>query len=185
MNDDGLAARDATRAARPKALVPPVDRDVTERVVGRPRVRATPADSRSIRGAAGAPHVLEQAGAVEPGEPRRAALQTERGWNLTGRMDAIDHLFGAIYLLLGARLLLALVSAAPADGIVRFITWLSDPLYAPFRSLVRVPSAPGGGPLALPILIALVGYMLVHALVSSLLRATRERSPLRERSSLT
>src|SRR5688572_4746431 len=129
MNDDGLAQRQARRIPERGATKPPVDRDVTERVVGRPRVRATPADTRSIRGVAG------EIGLDEVSDSHRAELHAGRGWNVTGRMEAIDHLFGVIYLLMGVRLLLALVSADPAGSIVRFIAALTDPLYAPFRSM--------------------------------------------------
>ena len=170
MNDDGLAERQARRSPERGATRPPVDRDVTERVVGRPLARATPADTRSIRGVAG------EIGLDGQSDSYRTELHAGRGWNVTGRMEAIDHLFGVIYLLMGVRLLLALAGADPADGIVRFITALTDPLYAPFRSMIGIPATDGGQTLALPILIALVGYMLVHASISGLVRATRQRS---------
>ena len=176
MSDDGLAARQAKRIPERGVAKPPADRDVTERVVGRPRARATPADTRSIRA------VPE----VDPAEERdsqrdsqRAELQAGRGWNVAGRMEAIDHLFGVIYVLMSARLLLALVGADPSGSIVRFVTAQTDPLYAPFRSLVGIPATEGGETLALPILTALVGYMLVHASISGLVRATRQRSSVR------
>jgi uncharacterized protein YggT (Ycf19 family) len=172
MNDEKPTGRESSRVARRAVSAPDVERDVTERVVGRPRLRATPVDTRRISSVAG------EIGVAEGNDAHRAEPAPEYGWNVTGRMEALDYAFGAVYLLMTARLLLALVSADATAGVVRFINALTDPLYAPFRALLGVPAADEGHMLALPILIALVGYMLVHASISALLRVTRQRVPL-------
>jgi uncharacterized protein YggT (Ycf19 family) len=171
MNDEKPTERESSRIARRAVSAPGVERDVTERVVGRPRVRATPVDTRRISSVAG------EIAVGESNDAHRAE-PAEYGWNVTGRMEALDYGFGAVYLLMTARLLLALVSADATAGVVRFITTLTDPLYAPFRALLGMPATDDGHMLALPILIALVGYMLVHASISALVRVTRERVPL-------
>lgn len=172
MDDEKPTAREQDRVARRAATAPPVERDVTERVVGRARLKATPVDTRSI--SAGAREMV----IVGSDDQQRVDPDVESGWNVHGRMEPLDYLFGAVYLLLTARLLLALAGADATMHVVRVITVLTDPLCAPVRGLLRVPAPDAGQMLALPILIALVGYMLVHATISGLRRIARQWAPL-------
>lgn len=171
MNDDRLAARDAHRAARRTTRRPHIERDVTDRIVGHPRSGAVPADSHHTPG-------LAREAEAEVAETTPVRGELEAGWNVFGRMGVVDYLFCAVYLLVGLRLATTLLGASPASAPVRVISALTGPLCAPFRALVGIPATDGGQTLALPILIALVGYMLAHATISGLMRAARPQRAL-------
>jgi uncharacterized protein YggT (Ycf19 family) len=65
---------------------------------------------------------------------------------------------------------MALFAARSSAGFVQFIRSVTDPFYAPFQGIVASPSTPEGFTLALPIVIALVVYMLLHMAINGLLR---------------
>ena len=52
---------------------------------------------------------------------------------------------------------------------------MTDPLYAPFRGIVASPKAEGGYTLALPIVIAIIVYALLHLGINKLLRLIAHR----------
>jgi hypothetical protein len=52
---------------------------------------------------------------------------------------------------------------------------VTAPFYAPFRGIVGTPSVEGGFTLALPVLIAIVVYMLLHMGINGLLRMAAHR----------
>jgi len=87
----------------------------------------------------------------------------------------IDYAFYVVYALLGIRLVLALMAARSGNGFVQFINAVTGPFYAPFRGIVSSPSAEGGYTLALPIVIAIVVYMLLHLAVNGLLHMVGSR----------
>lgn len=88
----------------------------------------------------------------------------------------IDYLFWLLYTLLFIRLLLVFVDARTWTGFVRFITAVTDPFYAPFRGIVGSPALADGGPtIAIPILIALVVYALLHLAIHKLLQVIAYR----------
>jgi uncharacterized protein YggT (Ycf19 family) len=89
--------------------------------------------------------------------------------------QVIDYVFYVIYALLATRLALGLIAARSGAGFVRFIRAVTDPLYGPFRGIVPSPSAEGGFTLALPIVIAIGAYMLLHAGIRGLLRVIAQR----------
>jgi uncharacterized protein YggT (Ycf19 family) len=93
-----------------------------------------------------------------PGRPRGA-----------GRLSQfIDYLFWLLYALLLIRLILVFFDANGV-GFVRFIKNATDPFYAPFRGIVASPTVNGGYTLAIPILIAMVVYGLLHLAINKLL----------------
>jgi len=63
-----------------------------------------------------------------------------------------------------------LFAARSDNAFVQFIRGISDLFYAPFRGIVASPTTPEGYTLALPIVIALVVYLLLHLAVNGLLR---------------
>ena len=87
----------------------------------------------------------------------------------------VDFAFYLIYALLTIRLVLALISARSTSGFVQFINGVTYPLYVPFRGIVPSPSAEGGFTLALPVVIAIVVYVLLHAGVNAMLRLAAQR----------
>jgi uncharacterized protein YggT (Ycf19 family) len=79
-----------------------------------------------------------------------------------------DFGFCVVYGLLGLRFLLALL-AARATGFTRALFAISDPIYAPFRGIVRTFSI-GEGNVVLSLVLAAVVYMFAHLAVHQLLR---------------
>jgi uncharacterized protein YggT (Ycf19 family) len=87
----------------------------------------------------------------------------------------LDYAFYTLYSLLAIRLVLTLIAARSGNGFVGFIRAVTAPFYAPFRDIVPSPSAEGGYTLAVPIIIALVVYMLLHAGINGILRMVSHR----------
>jgi uncharacterized protein YggT (Ycf19 family) len=77
--------------------------------------------------------------------------------------------------LLTIRLLLELFAARQSAGFYQFIRSATDPFYAPFRGIVASPSTAEGFTLALPIIIAIVAYMLLHFAINGILRIFAHR----------
>ncbi len=96
--------------------------------------------------------------------------EVERGRVVARISQVVDYIFFVVYGLLAIRLLLALFAARSQAGFVQFIRAVTDPFYAPFRGIVASPTTPEGFTLALPIVIALVVYMLLHMAINGLLR---------------
>ena len=82
----------------------------------------------------------------------------------------IDFLFGVLYTVLLVRLLLELINASHRSGFFQFILWISDPFFAPFRGIVGSSSLYGSHNLVWPIVIAIIAYMILHALIRGLFR---------------
>ena len=87
----------------------------------------------------------------------------------------IDYIFFVIYALLGMRFLLALMAARSTAGFVQFIVAVTNPFYLPFRGIVASPSTDQGHTLLLPIVVALIAYMLLHLAINGLLRMVAHR----------
>jgi uncharacterized protein YggT (Ycf19 family) len=96
--------------------------------------------------------------------------EIERGRILARISQIVDYFFYVVYALLTIRLVLALFAARPSAGFVQFIYTITDPIYAPFKGIVPSPSVEGGFTLALPIIIALIVYLVVHLGINGLLR---------------
>jgi uncharacterized protein YggT (Ycf19 family) len=80
-----------------------------------------------------------------------------------------------LYGLLGLRFLLALLAARSTAGFVRFIVAVTDPFYRPFRGIVSSPSTDGGHTLVVPLIIAIVVYILLHLAINGVLRIIAHR----------
>jgi uncharacterized protein YggT (Ycf19 family) len=87
----------------------------------------------------------------------------------------LDYGFYVIYALLAIRLVLALIAARSSNGFVQFIGTVSEPFYAPFRGIVASPTAEGGYTLVVPIMIAGLVYVVLHAGINGLLRMVGTR----------
>lgn len=87
----------------------------------------------------------------------------------------IDFIFYVIYALLTIRLLLALLAARSNAGFVQFIRNITDPLYEPFRGITASPAIEGGYTFAVPIVIAIIVYILIHLGINGLLRLITTR----------
>jgi uncharacterized protein YggT (Ycf19 family) len=82
----------------------------------------------------------------------------------------VDFLFGLLYTLLLVRLVLEFVNATRNSGFFEFIRTVTDPFFAPFRGIVGTTSLDGSHRIVWPIVIAIVAYMIGHAVIRGLLR---------------
>ena len=87
----------------------------------------------------------------------------------------LDYVFYLIFALLTARLVLALIAASPSNAFVQLINAVTYPLYVPFRGIVPSPTVPGGFSLALPVVIAIIAYGILHSGVTGMLRLVANR----------
>lgn len=168
MVDDKLAREEAQRAANYEAIKSNIKADVGSEINAE---AARPAPSQAAR--------VEE---VADGMRRTAVdevVQTEREVGrarFVARVSQIvDYLFFIVYGLLTIRLLLELFAARESAGFFQFVKTLTDPFYAPFRGLMPSPSTPEGFTLVLPIVVALVVYMLLHLAINGLLRIFAHR----------
>jgi uncharacterized protein YggT (Ycf19 family) len=73
------------------------------------------------------------------------------------------------------RFLLALLAARSTAGFVQFIVTVTNPFYAPFRGIVASPRTDQGHTLLMPIIIAIIAYVLLHLAINGLLRMLAHR----------
>lgn len=168
MVDDKLAFEEAQRNANYEALKTDVKADVTSEIAARAD-RAENSENQRVENIAGD---MRHKAIDEIVETDR---EVERGRFLARISQVVDYIFYIIYGLLAIRLLLALFAAKQSAGFVQFINSITNPLYAPFRGIVPSPTAEGGFTLALPIIIAIVVYLLVHLAINGLLRIFAHR----------
>jgi hypothetical protein len=68
-----------------------------------------------------------------------------------------------------------LLAARSTAGFVQFIVAVSNPFYAPFRGIVASPSTDAGHTLLLPIVVAIIAYIMLHLAINGLLRLLAHR----------
>ena len=168
MTDSTVAADEARRVAQHEAMKSRVERDVNADI-----------QHRAGTGGAGESEKLAQVadrlrgGAIDEVTGKDREVTVARG--LARGSGVIDYVFFLIYGLLGVRLVLALVAARSGNGFVRLIQAVTDPFYGMFRGIVPSPSLDGGFTLAVPIIIAMVAYALLHMAINGLLRTIAHR----------
>ena len=168
MEDDKLAADEARRIAQHEAVKAEIEADVNAEIAERAE-RTTPGEARVMT------EVADEFRSKAVTEVVEQEHETERARSLARVSQVVDFVFYIIYALLGLRLILALMGARRSAGFVQFIYNVSDPLYAPFRGIVPSPTAEGGFTLALPVIIALIVYALLHLGINAFLRMIAHR----------
>ena len=168
MEDNKLAADEARREAQHESVKARVEGDVNAEIAARAD-RTTPAEAREMERVAGEFRGKAISEVVE------TEREVERARGMARVSQVVDYIFYVIYALLAVRLLLALMAARQSAGFVQLIHTVTDPLYRPFRGIVASPTAEGGYTLALPIVIAIIVYALVHAGINGLLRLMAHR----------
>jgi uncharacterized protein YggT (Ycf19 family) len=168
MQDNKLAADEARREVQHESVKAQVEGDVNAEIAARAD-RTTPAEARKMEQVAGEfrGKAIDEVVVTE--------REVERARGVARVSQVIDYIFYVVYALLAVRLLLALMAARSGAGFVQFIYSVTDPLYSPFRGIVASPTAEGGYTLALPIVIAIIVYALVHAGINGLLRLIAHR----------
>jgi hypothetical protein len=167
MVDNKLEVDELQRAANYEA----VKSSVESRVNGEIVARATSDIHPDARLENAADHIRERA----VGDVIESQNDVERGRVVARISQIVDYIFLLIYSLLAIRLLLELFAARESAGFFKFIKSVTNPIYSPFAGLVPSPSTPEGFTLALPIIVAIVVYMLLHLAINSFLRILAHR----------
>ncbi len=108
-------------------------------------------------------------------EIQQTEREVERGRFMARISQIIDYVFYLIYSLFAIRIVLALLAARRNNGFVQFIEAVTNPLYAPFRGITNTPTTPEGNSLALPMIIAVIAYLVLHLAINGLLRLLAHR----------
>src|SRR4029078_7087814 len=146
-----------------------VEGEVQAEIGERAAVKRAPNESQRIDQVAGGFSTM----AVDEVFDTEREVQRSRG--LARVSQVVDYIFYVIYALLGMRFLLALLAARSTAGFVRFIVAARSPFYEPFRGIVSSPSTDGGHTLLLPIVVAIIAYVIAHVLINGLLRMFAHR----------
>ncbi len=162
MLDDKLAHEEAQRTANYEAIKSEVKSEVGGEIATKAH-RPSHNEAQDIDNIAGN---MRQKAVQEIASTEN---EVERGRALARVSQVIDYIFFIIYGLLTIRLLLALFAARSSADFVQFIQAITNPFYAPFKGIVPSPSV-DGFTLALPIIVALVVYLLLHLAINGFLR---------------
>ena len=81
----------------------------------------------------------------------------------------IDYAFSVLYVLFFVRLALEFLQARRTSGFYELIAGVTNPFYAPFKAIVATHTI-DGAPIVWPLVVAIVGYMMLHAFVRGILR---------------
>ena len=169
MEDDKLALEEARRAAQHEAVKSQVEGEVQAEISDHAARTAAPNESQRIHQVAGE----FRSKAVDEVIDTEREVQRPRG--LARVSQIIDYIFYVIYALLGMRFILALMAARSTAGFVQFIVAVSNPFYMPFRGIVASPRTDQGHTLLLPVVVALISYVILHLLILGLLRMLAHR----------
>lgn len=167
MNDDKLAIEEARRAGQHNSVKSQVEGEVEAEIAERAATRPTQG------------HAIDQVASEFRAKAVTEVVETEReverARGVARISQIIDYLFYVLYALLALRFLLALLAARSSAGFVRFIVAVTDPFYRPFRGIVASPTTDGGHTLMMPLVIAIVVYVLLHLGINGLLRILAHR----------
>ena len=168
MDDDKLAIEEARRAGQHGSVKSQVEGEVQAEIADQ-SAQAPAAESHKIGQVAG------QLRAKAVDEVVETEREVERARGVARVSQVVDYIFYVIYALLGMRFLLALLAARSGAGFVRFIVAVTNPFYQPFRGIVASPSTESGHTLMLPLVIAIIVYILLHLGINGLLRIFAHR----------
>jgi uncharacterized protein YggT (Ycf19 family) len=167
MVDDKLEREEAQRAGTYEAVKSNVQAGVGGDIVSEANRQTAPQEEYVENVAAG----MRQRAVDEVAQTQH---EVDRGRVAARVSQVVDYIFFLLYAILAIRLLLELFAARESAGFVQFIKSLSNPFYEPFRGIV--PSLSNDGfTLALPIVIAIVAYMVLHLAINGLLRILAHR----------
>jgi uncharacterized protein YggT (Ycf19 family) len=168
MVDDKLERDELQRAANYEAIKSGVKAEVGGEIAAEAQV-PTPSQAQQVE------NIADDMRHKAVNEVVQTEREVERGRFMARVSQIVDYIFFLIYGLLTIRLLLALFAAREGNGFVQFVRAITDPVYAPFKGIVASPTTAEGFTLALPIVIAIVAYMLLHLAINGLLRIFAHR----------
>lgn len=168
MVDDKLAREEAERAANYEAIKSNVKAEVGSDIYTE-AARPTPSQAARVE------DIADGMRRTAVDEVVQTEREVKRARGVARVSQIVDYLFFIVYGLLTIRLLLELFAARESAGFFKFIKNVTDPIYSPFRGLVPSPTTAEGFTLALPIVVAIVVYMLLHLAINGLLRIFAHR----------
>jgi len=168
MEDDKLAIEEARRAQQHGSVKSQVEGEVQAEIAEH-AAETPPREDERVKQLAGD----FRSRAVD--EVVESEREVGRARTVARISQVVDYIFFVIYALLGLRFVLALLAARSSAGFVRFIVAVTDPFYRPFRGIVASPSTDSGHTLMLPLVIAIVVYILLHLGINGLLRIIAHR----------
>jgi uncharacterized protein YggT (Ycf19 family) len=169
MEDNKLAVEESRRAIQHDSVKSQVEGEVQADIAARASQAAAPGDSAKID------HVAGQFRSRAVDEVVQTEREVQRSRGVARVSQVVDYIFYVIYALLAMRFLLGIMAARSSAGFVQFIVAVTDPFYAPFRGIVSSPTAGGGHTLLLPLVIAIIAYLLLHLGINGLLRMMAHR----------
>lgn len=168
MNDDKLAIEEARRAGQHGSVKSQVEGEVQAEIADH-AARSAPPDEAKVE------QVADSFRAKAVDEVVESEREVGRARGLARVSQIVDYIFYVIYALLALRFVLALLAARSGAGFVRFIVAVTDPFYEPFRGIVASPRTDGGHTLMMPLIIAIIVYVLLHLAINGLLRIFAHR----------
>lgn len=168
MVDDKLEVEESERVSAYENIKSQVKQEVGEEIIAKAD-DSTPREVAQVEDLAGE---MRSKAVEEVAATRR---EVERGRFVARISQVVDYVFFLIYGLFGLRLLLALLGARSNNTFVQFVYSVTDPFYWPFRGIVPSPTTPEGFTLALPVVIALIVYLLLHLAINGFLRIFAHR----------
>ena len=171
MEDDKLEREEVQRAANYEAIKSDVKQEVGEEISEKAEEK-TPGQEQRVENVA---DNMREKAVDEIVETDR---EVERGRFAARVSQIVDYLFFLVYSLLAIRLLLELFAARESAGFVQFIKSATGLFYQPFAGIVASPSVEGGYTLALPIVVAIVAYAVLHLAINGLLRILAHRKTI-------
>ena len=169
MDDEKLASEEARRSVQHQSVKAQVEGEVNAEIADRATQSPPRGESERIDQVAGD---FRSRAVDEVVETER---EVTRSRGLARVSQVIDYVFYLIYGLLLMRFLLALLAARSSAGFVQFIVAVTNPFYAPFKGIVSSPTVEGGHTLMMPLMIALIAYILLHLAINGLLRMFAHR----------
>ena len=169
MEDNKLADDEARRSVQHESVKAQVEGDVNAEIAERASQTPAPREAQKIDDVAG----QFRSKAVD--EVVDTEREVERARGVARVSQVVDYIFYVLYALLGMRFLLALLAARSSAGFVQFIVTVTNPFYEPFRGIVASPSTDQGHTLLLPIVIAIIAYVILHLAINGLLRILAHR----------
>lgn len=166
--DDKLAAEEARRAVQHESVKAQVEGEVQSEIADHAQAPAA-GESQRIQQVAG------EFRSKAVNEVIDTEREVERGRGAARVSQIVDYIFYLIYALLAMRFLLALLAARSTAGFVQFIVTVTNPFYAPFKGIVSSPRTDDGHTLLMPIIVAIIAYVLLHLAINGLLRILAHR----------
>ncbi|MEO8436391.1 MAG: YggT family protein [Pyrinomonadaceae bacterium] len=166
--DNKLADDEARRSVQHESVKAQVEGEVQAEIADQAQVPAA-GETRKIQEVAG----NFRSKAVD--EVISTEREVERGRGAARISQIIDYIFFLLYALLAMRFLLALLAARSTSGFTQFIVGITNPFYLPFRGIVAAPTTEGGHTLMMPIMIAIIAYVILHLAINGLLRMVAHR----------